>query len=218
MLLAVAARAGDRAMSSATQVPVRPVSLRDLPVEEHRGRYAMWGLIATEAALFVCLFGAYFYLGNDKARWSTNQPPKVHYALIMLAVLLTSSAVLHWGEKQVKRGLYASGRRALLITILIGFVFLALQAFEYLDHWKTLTPYSNSYGSIFYTITTFHAAHLIVGLLILIYVLFIPRYGPTLESPFRPYETASLYWHFVDFVWIFIVLILYVIPNLMVHG
>jgi heme/copper-type cytochrome/quinol oxidase subunit 3 len=205
-------------MSSATQLPVRPISLRDLPVEEHRGRYAMWGVIATEAALFFCLFGAYFYLGNNKARWSTNQPPKVHYALIMLAILLTSSAVLHWGEKQVKRGLYASGRRALLITILIGFVFLALQAFEYLDHWKTLTPYSNSYGSIFYTITTFHAAHLIVGLLILIYVLFIPRYGPTLESPFRPYETASLYWHFVDFVWIFIVLILYVIPNLMVHG
>ena len=45
------------------------------------------------------------------------------------------------------------------ITILIGLVFLVLQAFEYHEHWKHLTPYTDSYGSIFYTITSFHAAH-----------------------------------------------------------
>ncbi len=163
-------------------------------------------------SLFACLFVSYLYLGNNKNRWAVDKPPKMMLALIMLAVLLTSSVVLRWGEKQVKLRRYSSGRWALALTIVIGLVFLALQGFEYSDHWKTLTPFSNSYGSIFYTITTFHAAHLILGLLMLAYVLILPRYAPALQSPFRPYQTVALYWHFVDFVWIFIVLILYLIP------
>ena len=73
---------------------------------------------------------------------------------------------------------YTAGRLALGAVILIGVVFLTLQGFEYADHWKTLTPTSDSYGSIFYTITTFHAAHLIVGLMMLAYVLVLPRYAP----------------------------------------
>lgn len=205
-------------MSTVAQVPARDISTRTLPLEQHRGLYAMWCVIATEFALFVCLFASYFYLGNNKDRWTVDKPPKWHYALIMLGVLLTSSVVLRIGEKRVKRQEYGMGRLLLAITIVIGLAFLTLQGFEYLDHWKTLTPYSDSYGSIFYTITTFHAAHLILGLLMLTYVLFLPRYAPALESPFRPYQTVALYWHFVDFVWIFIVLILYIIPNLMVHG
>lgn len=204
-------------MSSVAQVP-GGISVRTLPLEQRRGVFGMWCVIATEFALFVCLFSSYFYLGNNKERRITDTPPKLHYALIMLAVLITSSIVLRWGERRVKEQNYRSGRTALLFTLLLGLGFLTLQAFEYLDHWKTLTPYSDSYGSIFYTITTFHAAHLILGLLMLAYVALLPRWEPALESPFRPYQTAALYWHFVDFVWIFIVLILYAIPNLIVHG
>lgn len=205
-------------MSSVAQIPGSETAINTLPLDERRGIHAMWCVIATEFALFVCLFSSYFYLGNTNNRWATNHPPKVIFALIMLAVLVTSSIVLEWGGRQIKRERYGAGRLALVATVLIGLGFLTLQAFEYLDHWKTLTPYSNSYGSIFYTITSFHAAHVIVGLLILAYVGFLPRYGPTQESPYRPYKTASLYWHFVDVVWFFIVLILYGIPNLMVHG
>lgn len=194
------------------------VSIRALPLEERRGIYAMWCVIATEAALFVSLFAAYFYLGNNKERWQVDKPPKLLIAFILLAILLASSAVLHWGEQRVKEGRYTAGRIMLALTIFLGIVFMALQGYEYADHWKTLTPFSNSYGSIFYTITTFHAAHVIVGLLMLAYVLALPRYGPARETPFRPYETVALYWHFVDVVWVFVVLILYVIPNLIAHG
>ena len=70
---------------------------------------------------------------------------------------------------------------------------------------------------MFYTITTFHAAHVLAGLLMLSYVLFIPRYAPAAETPYRPYHVASLYWHFVDIVWLFIVAILYLIPNYVVY-
>lgn len=196
--------------------PRQPVTGYSL--DDNRGSWAMWLTIATEAMLFVCLFSSYFYLENNKDRWHIDEPPKVHYALIMLAVLITSSFVLHWGEKQLKLQRYVAARGALGITILMGLGFLALSAIEYRDHWKHLTPYSDSYGSIFYTITTFHAAHVIVGLLILIYTLILPRYSPAVRSPYRPYHVASLYWHFVDIVWLFIVGLLYVMPNLRVYG
>jgi heme/copper-type cytochrome/quinol oxidase subunit 3 len=174
----------------------------------------MYTVIATEAALFVCLFASYYFLGSNKDRWAIDQPPKLTLAFIMLVLLLSSSVVLNWGERQVKLGRYAAARIALFATVLIGLVFLVLQSFEYKDHWKTLTPYSDTYGSIFYTVTSFHGAHVIGGLLLLTYVGILPRYGPTIRPPYRPYRTVALYWHFVDLVWIFIVALLYVIPNL----
>jgi cytochrome c oxidase subunit 3 len=195
----------------------RQYDLASLPIDDCRGIHGMLCVILTEMSLFVCLFSAYFYLGIDKNRWAADQPPKLMYALIMLVVLLSSSAVLHWGERQVSRQRYEAARIALVLTVGIGLVFMALQGLEYKDHWKTLTPYSDSYGSIFYALTTFHAAHVIVGLMLLSYVAFLPRYGP-LAAPFRPYKVVSLYWHFVDIVWIFIVLILYVIPHFTAHG
>jgi heme/copper-type cytochrome/quinol oxidase subunit 3 len=111
-------------------------------------------------------------------------------------------------------------RVALWITVFMGLAFLALQGVEYYYHWSELAPYSNSYGSIFYAITTLHAAHVIVGLLMLSYIGIQPRYGATRRTPHRPYSTVALYWHFVDAVWVFIVLLLYLIPNLqgMHHG
>jgi heme/copper-type cytochrome/quinol oxidase subunit 3 len=141
-------------------------------------------------------------------------PPKLRYPIILLVVLLASSFVLRWGENQVKRARFGTARLALWITVGMGLFFLVLQSFEYMSHWKDLTPYSDSYGSIFYVITTLHAAHVVAGLLLLSYVGILPRYGITRGSPHRVYETVAIYWHFVDFVWIFIVLLLYVVPNI----
>lgn len=188
------------------------------PLDDKRGLYGILLVIATESFLFLSLFSAYLLMGSSKYRWETNQPPKLGIALELLAILIGSSIVLMVGERMVKQRRYFGARVAMVITILMGLGFLALQAFEYLDHWKTLTPDTDAYGSIFYTITTFHAAHVIVGLLMLSYVLFLPRYEPASDSPHRPYQAVSLYWHFVDVVWIFVVVILYLIPNGIVHG
>ena len=195
---------------------VATMSVRALPaqLETERGSYGMMLTILTECFLFISLFASYFMLGSNKERWRIEEPPKLHYALPMLVVLLVSSVVLHWGERQVKKASYGSARLALGLTILVGLGFLALSALDYREHWQTLTPYSDSYGSIFYTIVSFHAAHVIVGLLILAYVLVLPRYAPAAESPYRPYHVAAMYWHFVDVVWIFVVAILYVGPHL----
>ena len=121
--------------------------------------------------------------------------------------------VLHWGERAVALGRLAAGRIALWITVALGLFFLVLQAFEYRAHWFDLAPYSDSYGSIFYAITTLHAAHVIFGVMLLCYVGFLPFFSVSARTPHKAYKTVSLYWHFVDIVWVFVVLLLYVIPH-----
>ena len=132
----------------------------------------------------------------------------------MLMVLLIKQRGVALGRAASEGAALRTGPISLALTILIGLGFLALSAMDYREHWRTLTAYTDSYGSIFYTIVSFHAAHVIVGLLILSYVLVLPRYAPAAESPYRPFHVAAMYWHFVDVVWIFVVAILYVGPHL----
>lgn len=186
--------------------------------DERRGTGGMVLLIVSEALLFVVLFFAYYYLGAGAPRWPLDEPPKLPLALTMLAVLLASSAVLHWGERGLRHGRRGRARGAVLAAILLGADFLVLQALEYRDHLKSLLPTSDAYGSIFYTITSFHAAHLVFGVLALVFVLLLPRLEPLERPPHRPLHNAALYWHFVDFVWIFIVGLLYVAPHLKGKG
>jgi cytochrome c oxidase subunit I len=175
-----------------------------------RGKWGMGCLIATEAMLFVALFFAYFYLGP----FPTEKAPKLHLVLPMLGVLLLSSGVLHYGERQVKKHADRRARAALAVTLLLGLVFVALQVVEFRNKLQELTPQMNAYGSIIYTITSFHAAHLLVGLLMLGFVLVLPRLHAAEKPPHHPYKSAALYWHFVDVVWVFIVTFLYILPNL----
>jgi cytochrome c oxidase subunit III len=198
--------------------PLRDVPLDQFPIDQDRGEHAMWCVIATELMLFVCMFGSYYYLGTNKDRWAVDMPPSLKYPFFLLAILLASSVVLEWGKTRLERGAFATARAALWITVLIGIGFMILQAFEYADHWRKLTPQSDSYGSIFYAITALHGAHVIAGLLMLAYVGVLPRYGETRGSPHKPYRAVTLYWHFVDFVWIWIVLLLYVLPHFQAWG
>ncbi|HTK29673.1 MAG TPA: heme-copper oxidase subunit III [Vicinamibacterales bacterium] len=184
---------------------------RDVVVD--RGTWAMLLFIATEATLFVCLFFSYYYLGHDKPIWPP-EPPKWKLAVVMLAVLFTSSGVLHWGERQDRSGRPGAARGAVGATVALGLLFLGVQALEFRNHLQDLQPTTSAYGSIFYTITSIHAAHLILGLLMLIYVLLLPDIGPAARPPHRPLHNASLYWHFVDVVWLVIVGLLYAAPNL----
>jgi heme/copper-type cytochrome/quinol oxidase subunit 3 len=195
------------AVSADAQIP----PLRHV-VDERRGQAAMLLFIATEATLFLILFFSYFYLAHYSTHWAAENP-KLTLAFVMLAVLLSSSAVLWWGERQVERGRTASARIAISITAVMGVLFLAIQAYEYADRLKVIRPTTNAYGSMFYTITGFHGAHVLLGICMLLYVLVLPEIGHTTRPPHRPLHNAGLYWHFVDAVWIVIVALLYVLPN-----
>lgn len=192
-----------------------PLSLRREPfaLNDTRGTLAISLFIATEGTLFAVLFATYWYVAELAPRWPPDPPPKLHYAIPMLVILLLSSAILHWGEGQIqKRPRFAT--LAVVVTILMGIGFLIFSTFEYGERLQTLSPTQDTYGSLFYTIVTLHAAHVVVGLCMLCFVLLLPSFEPRHDMPHRPYHNAALYWHFVDTVWIFVVLILYVIPNL----
>ncbi len=185
--------------------------IRDLPPDKSRGSWAMALTIVTEALLFVSFFFAYFYVGRLEQYWPTH-PPKLKLALILLAILLTSSLTIYAAEHLVKKGAHLAARALLISTILLGAAFVVVQVFEYLDHLKELTPRSNAYGSLFYVITSLHGLHVAAGLLMLIFVACLPELDPP-DSPHRPLHNAALYWHFVDVVWVFVVGLLYVLPH-----
>jgi cytochrome c oxidase subunit 3 len=174
----------------------------------------MWCVIATEAMLFAAMFASYYYLGNNKDRWRIESAPELAYPWIMFGIILVSNLIMYWGHRQVNAGRFGSARMALWGAFVLGGAFFLVQSFEVAAHWRRLTPTSDSYGSIFYTIEFLFVAHMIVGMLMLAYVGLMPNYAPTLRSPHKPYQTAAAYWYFMGGLWLFIVIFLYSVPNL----
>jgi cytochrome c oxidase subunit III len=127
-------------------------------------------------------------------------------------LLLLTSAVFvtwaHWGLAKNRRWQLNLG---LLITIILGICFLSCQAYEYTEAYSKyhLTLYSGIYGTTFFMMTGFHAAHVTIGLIMLI-VIFMRclkgHFGPQHQFGF---EAVSWYWHFVDVVWLFLFVFMY---------
>jgi cytochrome c oxidase subunit III len=180
-------------------------------LDRSRGTHGMLWFIATEAMLFVMLFFSYFYLRHFSTQW--GPPPKLALALVMLGVLSLSSVVLGCGELAVRKGREGVGRLSIAATIVLGLVFLSIQTMEYGERLRVVRPTDDAYGSIFYAITGLHGLHVALGLLMLAYVLILPRIGANDRPPHHPMKNVALYWHFVDVVWIFIVALLYLLPR-----
>src|SRR6185503_15730397 len=151
-----------------------PTPYGELPVGlQGRHSVAYWGMIcvvATEASFFAYLLFSYFYLAAISTNpWPSAGAPRLDLVAVNTLILLSSSAVLLWAEAGARRGREARLRMGLGLTIALGVLFLVLQGVEY-GH-KTFTLRSDAYGSLFYTITGFHGAHVAVGLLMLAVVL-----------------------------------------------
>jgi heme/copper-type cytochrome/quinol oxidase subunit 3 len=182
--------------------------------DHSRGTWGMVLFIVTEAMLFASLFFAYYLLGRGAPQWPPEDlAPGFKFSAWMTLVLVASSFVLEWGNRLAKRDRTSTARAAVFATVLLGAAFLVLQFFEYKDRLKHVAPTDGAYGSIFYTMTTLHATHLFLGMLMLSYVLLLPMLEKSDRPPHRPLHNAALYWHFVDVVWIFIIVLIYVVPN-----
>jgi cytochrome c oxidase subunit III len=191
-----------------------PSLFERLDWDHDRGTWGMLLFIATEAMLFVSLFFSYYLLGRDAPQWPPEDlAPGFKFSSWMTLLLISSSGVLEWGNRLAKRDRTAPARWAVFVTVLLGAAFLTLQYFEYSERLNHVQPNSGAYGSIFYTMTSLHAAHLLLGMLMLSYVLCLKQMEKSFKPPHRPVHNAALYWHFVDVVWIFIVVLLYVIPH-----
>jgi heme/copper-type cytochrome/quinol oxidase subunit 3 len=187
-----------------------------LPVDAGRpdatGAWGMILLIATEAALFVYLLFSYFYLGSmARGAWPPSGIPALRLALPNTVILLLSSGTMWWAESGIRRGLRGRLRLGLLITLVLGIVFLAIQLMEY--HGKHFSPRTDAYGSLFYTITGFHGAHVAVGLLMIVVVSVRAALGHFTQRHHLAVTNVTWYWHFVDVVWLAVFTSLYLSPR-----
>ncbi len=145
--------------------------------------------------------------------WLPERHPSLSLSGPNTLILLASSVAVWWGEEGVKRQKRGQHIAGFAVAILLGLIFLVIQAFE----WKTksfgLT--SGCYGSLFFTITGFHMAHVVVGVLMLTTVLAWSLMGYFSPRHHARVTVAAIYWHFVDAVWLCVFSAFYVSPYLM---
>jgi cytochrome c oxidase subunit III len=203
-----------------TRVRAIPASLPESSEGLERGRApGWWGmvlLIVTEALLFSILLVSYLFLRFQFGReWPPGDipEPELELVLIMTPILLASSGPVHWAERGIKRGKRGRLVAGLLLTIAMGGTFLSLQAVEYSKTLQDFTPQTNVYGSLFFAITGFHGLHVLVGLLLLSWLAFYAIRGRFTAERYLPVQVITMYWHFVDVVWVFILLTIYLSPH-----
>ena len=175
----------------------------------------MSAVVATEGAFFAYLLFSYFYLSSMSVNPWPATVPKLPLPIINTCILLASSALVWWAERGIsagKRGRLAGG---IAIAAALGIAFLSLQGVEYYREFTGgLTPTHEAYGSLFYTITAFHGAHVFVGLIMLCVVLVRALRGHFVAARHEAVSNAALYWHFVDAVWLAVFTTLYIPPHL----
>ncbi len=162
--------------------------------------------IVSEIFIFLGLFVSYWTMRiSAGVYWPPEGTPEISTTipLIMTVILVSSSFTMHNAEVKLDRGDNSGFNKWLIITIVLGSIFLGFTIYEY-EHLLGLGfgPSTNTYSTAFYSITGFHASHVFVGLGIFVAVLIPALRGKTNDSFVA---CASVYWHFVDIVWFFVV-------------
>ena len=201
-------------MSDDTQaVLLRPANA--LPVgsagERASGLLGCTMLIATEAALFGYLIFSYLYLAvQQTVHWPPEGLPKLGISSVNTAILVSSSGFVWLCEHFVKRRRKRWAVASMAFAVVLGIVFVGVQLHEW--HGHPYGPTSHLYGSLYFTITGFHLAHVLVGLIVLAVLGLWTALGYFDERRPAALTIGSLYWHFVDVVWLFIFTTLYLMP------
>lgn len=183
--------------------------------------FSWWGmilLIATEATLFAALIATYFYLRfKSGPAWPPGgiEKPELGLPSIMTAILLSSSLPVHFADSGIRKGNTALLKGGLALGFLLGAAFLGLTwGVEWPETLHHFTPRTNVYGSLYFTITGFHGLHVVVGLIISLWVQVRAWRGAFSAERHVSVQVFSMYWHFVDVVWIFVLATVYLSPNL----
>lgn len=195
---------------NATSTTLAGVRLEGNPLD--RGRVAMLCLIAAEAAIFTIFVVAYvFYLGKSL----TGPMPKdvLNVPIVYTICLLSSSLTIHLAAKSLRRGGTLTFGILWLATITLGAAFLCGTGTEWyrLIYKEGFTISTNLFGTTYYSLVGLHAFHVIVGLLSLTTVMVFTMTGSVGSEHAERVDVLSLYWHFVDVVWIVVFTVVYVI-------
>ena len=201
------------------------------PVVQLHLRYGMILFIASEVMFFVGWFWAFFdfslfpakvQLVNDAVTLITDAsgvagtwPPKglevidaFRFPLLNTLILLTSGTTITWAHHALIHGDRDGLKKGLWATIILGAVFSAIQAYEYSE---APFPFTGlNYGASFFMATGFHGFHVMIGTIFLIVCLVRTYRGDFTPQQHFGFEAAAWYWHFVDVVWLFLFVTIYV--------
>ncbi len=178
-----------------------------------------WKLfLLSEAAIFGAFFAHYYYLLYHwewgETAWPPSGTPHIHLIVpaVGTIVLVTSSITCELGHKALLAGRKSLSKTWIATTIVLGFAFLSLQAYEwgYLLAGYDFSVSTNVVGTVFYLITGFHGVHVITGLLLLFLVYSRLEMGAFDRKRHFSMNAASWYWHFVDVIWFVVFLTLYI--------
>jgi len=177
-----------------------------------RGRVAMLGLIVAEAAIFTIFVVAYLYYVGKSLSGPT--PGQVLDLPIVVSILLWSSSVtVHVAVRALRAGRVQTFALWWFATILLGALFLTGTGREWyrLITEQGLTIRTNLFGTTFYSLVGLHASHVVIGLTMLTTVFVLALGGQVKAAHAGRAEVLSLYWHFVDAVWVVVFLVVYVV-------
>ncbi len=196
-------------MSQAAVIPQTANEAWELP---SRGVVGMACLIVAESAIFTIFVVAYlYYLGKDQ---SGPTPREVLDLPVFTSVcLLSSSLTVHLAVSALHGGRRHACSLWLAATVLLGGIFLGGTAHEWytLIYRDGLTIQTNLFGTTFYSLVGLHATHVLVGLVMLSLALVFSLNGSMTAKNTDRLEVLSLYWHFVDAVWVVVFTVVYVL-------
>jgi cytochrome c oxidase subunit 3 len=178
----------------------------------YRGKVAMAGLIIAESAIFTIFVVAYlFYVGKSL----TGPTPRevLETPIFFTICLLSSSLTIHFAGKSLERNKRGTFLGLWLITILLGGLFLygTGQEWHRLIYEHGLTISTNLFGTTYYSLVGLHAFHVTAGLVMLCIVGIFALAGRVGAEQSARVEVLSMYWHFVDAVWVVVFTVVYIL-------
>jgi cytochrome c oxidase subunit 3 len=194
--------------ATTTPLPESPVAWK-LP---YRGKVGMACLIFAESAIFTIFVVAYLYYVGKSLSGPT--PREVLETPIFYTIcLFSSSLTIHFAGKLLERGSRGAFLLLWLLTITLGALFLygTGQEWHRLIYEHGLTISTNLFGTTYYSLVGLHAFHVTAGLIMLSVVLFFDLAGRVGPEQSARVDVLSLYWHFVDAVWVVVFIVVYVL-------
>ena len=167
--------------------------------------------VASEAMFFAAFFAAYFTIRASQTVW----PPKgiahlkIDIAAVLTVILVSSSVVLQFGVRAMRTSGVRKATAFLAVTIAMGVAFLLLQLYDYSK--LGFGVKDGVFGTLFYVMTGLHMAHVFGGVVFLGLVLGQSTSGMLTAEHHESLEAATLYWHFVDVVWICLFTVFYLL-------
>ena len=175
----------------------------------HPHKFTLWVGIASIVMMFAGLTSAYIVKRNQ-ANWTTFDLPMIFW--VSTLVIILSSFTLHISNVAFRQREMVKYRWMVVVTLVLGVAFLVMQTVGFAELWvKGITLTKNVSFSFLYVIVGLHALHVIGGIVALV-ILFAKAFSSRVRNyNILPLEVVSTYWHFVDALWIYLLIFLILI-------